>query len=291
MAMGTLYLHAGLHKTGTTALQRFLHDNRAALGKDGAVYPSAGMIPDRPANRGQHELAWALRRGDDGRVWERLREEIEGAPAAVVSSEEFSRTPDAASYRPAIDALRGWRLIPVIYLRRQDEFLESMYNYNVRALGETASIMEFAARVRRRLDFRHPLKVLVEAFGRESVRVRLYGRAELKGSIFEDFLDCIGIGDIGSRYAMPRKAVNPGLTLEGLELMRAANERHRDDAAALAKERGRIGRKHAASPFARHGVLTDEQREEILGRYERPNAWIARTFLEREHLFLPRETV
>ena len=37
--MATLYLHIGMHKTGTTAIQRFCAENRRALLKRGYCYP------------------------------------------------------------------------------------------------------------------------------------------------------------------------------------------------------------------------------------------------------------
>ena len=51
-------IHAGIHRTGTTSLQRFLADNRAALAGQGVGYP--GEATNHQA------LAWALKRGESG---------------------------------------------------------------------------------------------------------------------------------------------------------------------------------------------------------------------------------
>jgi hypothetical protein len=41
--MTTLYLHIGMPKTGTTAIQNFLTDNAEALKKYGICYPDLGF--------------------------------------------------------------------------------------------------------------------------------------------------------------------------------------------------------------------------------------------------------
>ncbi len=59
----TLVIHAGIHRTGTTSLQRFLAENRAALAGRGVGYPGE--------ENNHQALAWALHRGQAarGRCW------------------------------------------------------------------------------------------------------------------------------------------------------------------------------------------------------------------------------
>jgi hypothetical protein len=52
---GTVFIHAGTHKTGTTALQRFLGANERALLESGLHYPRQGRV-----EWGHHNLAWEL---------------------------------------------------------------------------------------------------------------------------------------------------------------------------------------------------------------------------------------
>ena len=54
---GRLTLHIGIHRTGTTGLQRCLAANRDALRAQGKCYPGKG-------NETNHQdMAWALHRG------------------------------------------------------------------------------------------------------------------------------------------------------------------------------------------------------------------------------------
>lgn len=50
----TLYIHAGTHKTGTTAIQKFLSANRDLLAKNGYLYPGT--------DQGHHDVARELKK-------------------------------------------------------------------------------------------------------------------------------------------------------------------------------------------------------------------------------------
>ena len=57
--MKNLYLHIGLHKTGSTSIQHYLFDNRAALLKHGWYYPCEGSYYFH-GERSQSYLAHAV---------------------------------------------------------------------------------------------------------------------------------------------------------------------------------------------------------------------------------------
>jgi len=50
-----LYIHIGLHKTGTTSIQNFLTLNENILSKKGYLYPATGR-----KGQAQHLLAQAM---------------------------------------------------------------------------------------------------------------------------------------------------------------------------------------------------------------------------------------
>jgi hypothetical protein len=107
MAPGTLYLHIGLHKTGTTFLQNVLRANRDELRRQGLEYPGGPGVPV------QALAVWDLQgrrpRGvDDGRIagsWRALVDHLgaSSSPRALVSVERLSvSTPRQA--RAVVDA-------------------------------------------------------------------------------------------------------------------------------------------------------------------------------------------
>ncbi|MGQ0567159.1 MAG: glycosyltransferase [Gemmobacter sp.] len=84
-----LVLHLGMHKTGSTWLQRSLQDRRDDMHAAGVLFPLTGLAPpDWPAVRpdgfpGHLGLIAALRKGDDT-VWTRLRAEVAAARCRTV---------------------------------------------------------------------------------------------------------------------------------------------------------------------------------------------------------------
>ena len=76
-------IHAGIHRTGTTSLQRFLAANRAGLAAQGFGYPGDEVH--------HQSLAWALKRGQAGTA-EALALVAAADPAdtVILSGEDFS---------------------------------------------------------------------------------------------------------------------------------------------------------------------------------------------------------
>lgn len=280
-----LFLHVGTHKTGTTALQRYMSDNRAALQRDSVLYPHAGRAADLNSSWGHHQLAAALRDNADFTCWSDLAREIKDFPRVVVSSEEFSLIAAPRLYGKVTELLRDRDVFPICYLRRQDELLESIYRYHVLALGETRPIMEFASRVNGRLAFLRLTEALSAAFGRERLILRIYHKEEIKSDVIGDFLSCIGLEKPSPDYKRPPSVVNPGLTRHGLDLMREANREYADEPQSLRRVRRRIIAAHQAEPFSSHGILTDDERRDLLSRYAAMNEKIAREYFGRPRLF------
>ena len=133
--MTELYLHIGSNKAGSTALQAFAAANRERLKAFGIHYPSVG------ANAGgtHHPLcltfldlaqpinAMFRRMSLDRSIEERVFREIDGAEQVLISSEAlfwvFGLDIDAVA-----QFLSGFeRTVVIVYLRRHDAYLESMY--------------------------------------------------------------------------------------------------------------------------------------------------------------------
>lgn len=127
-----LLLHAGLHKTGTTALQEALAAQQQALLGQGVLFVRAG----RPVSAaGQHNLAWQLMRDRRyhsawGTIDEAAREIAAHGGHAIISAEDFETFLD----RPEIfapltrhPALAGHEIGLLVYLREPCAYLRSLY--------------------------------------------------------------------------------------------------------------------------------------------------------------------
>jgi hypothetical protein len=125
------FIHTGTHKTGTTALQRFLSTHERALLERGLHYPLHGRV-----DWGHHNLAWELYAPE---LFDRGRGSLDdlvhelravGAPRACLSSEEFEYLHAAPQQLARLaDAVRGAGYEPrvVLFVRPQADYLESLY--------------------------------------------------------------------------------------------------------------------------------------------------------------------
>jgi hypothetical protein len=133
-----LFVHVGIHKTGTTSLQGYLARHRDALAKAGLFVPKTGTLPQPGA--GHHLLPWTLtgRHADqwagvdpDG-LWRTLAHELaaSGCDHAIVSSEDLSHLTDEQVGIVA-ERLAPFDPVAVVVLRRPGDVLEGSFRTSV----------------------------------------------------------------------------------------------------------------------------------------------------------------
>lgn len=138
--MPTLYIHCGLHKTGTTSLQSTLWENIDVLRSRGFLYPDVGVprgvnLATGARFTGHHVIGWQLardRRFDDsaGTFTEMLQAIEAFGGDAIISSEDFEASllhPEAWMPFANLAASKGIKLNFVIYLRDVASYLESNF--------------------------------------------------------------------------------------------------------------------------------------------------------------------
>ena len=229
------WLHIGTEKTGSTSIQTFLAQNRAALLSRGWIYPqSAGALKHSSL------IAFSL---DDDRIdstrlrlgigkriaLEGFRRELlnslktdlaaSGAATAVFSSELLStrlrRPSEIGRLKALCDALAGHTRV-IVYIRNQADFLVSRYT-NVIWEGGTAEF-DFRARIAI-ADYELLLDRWTNIFGKENVIVRRFEPTDFPGNnVILDFAQAIGLSTGGLRE--PERS-NPSLDAESLAAARA----------------------------------------------------------------------
>jgi hypothetical protein len=163
--MRRLYLHVGLHKTGTSYLQRLMLENRALFAAAGL-----GLGPFQDPSGSHHPIVEAIDREGPEAVFARVAE----APGArlVISAEELSSRLLDRGYAAALAAAAARHFEPhlLLFLRRQDYLKESAF----------AEIVKdwYAGDIRDddHYDYDHAGRVAAfeAAFGPGRVRVALY---------------------------------------------------------------------------------------------------------------------
>ncbi|ARC87511.1 hypothetical protein [Rhodovulum sp. MB263] len=221
-----LVLHIGRHKTGTSAVQRYLAGHRAAYAREGIVVPDFGGDegPEaEPADRAAHHrialdccsgpVEEARRRADAADGWRaRLAGAAEGGHTLVLTSEAFQNCFDFAALRVLC---RDHYVEMVCYLREYLDYALSAYAQEVKKAGLYSGFFEFER------GFNPQLGRFVARWETFANRChwRLYDCSRLaEGDVVQDFLATAGLPDFGGdRY----QSENPRLggSLLGFKLL------------------------------------------------------------------------
>jgi hypothetical protein len=227
-----LVIHAGLPKTGTTAVQHALWAGRDRLLRDAStLYPASVISPERPR---QQWLPSLLRQGDPARFGQRLAESLEEAPSArllLLSGEGVSYhwhriPPSGGAILTALGRLLDTRI--VLVLRPRPRFALSMWKQAVvnpptePEFGRSWDLDTFLRHphVRGLLDYPALVASMRERLRPGEVRLVPYR----PGTAVSDVLRAAGI-DL-SLPEEPRGAStsNRSLSVRATELLRLANQ-------------------------------------------------------------------
>lgn len=242
--MATVYLHIGLPKTGTTAIQHFLRDNTTALEKHGICYPDFGLdYSNVSPYRNGHFLVPYFKEEDLSIYESSLNqlEEISNRFEKIILSDEAlwrfgEQRPEA--WEKLLDDLkkRGLKLHIIVYLRRQDRFLLSYYRQRVKGAHTDLSFYDCLDELQEMypLDYYAYLNMLSGTIGRECLSVRIYEKEQFQGTarnLYSDFLSVFDL-PLEEEFTTPNETLNETFDDTNLELRRILNtlpEAFRDD--------------------------------------------------------------
>lgn len=262
----SLILHIGMPKTGTTAIQEFLAYNRGQLLKQKILYPECGI----PVNQHtalvksialQH-FDWAhfnkvIDQFDPEKYVIDVLRNCQGSRCnkVIISSEFFWASPsmqagpayhipNAKNYEYIRKLIKSCHEIfsifdkiqIVVYLRRQDEWLDSFFNQQLKDGFPIPSADELINEVKNYLLYNDNLSIWAEYFSKEDLIVRNYDNLP-DADVVNDFIKIAGIksGHLNKpekttelvnaklsrkSAAIMRQAINKNLSSENLTLLR-----------------------------------------------------------------------
>jgi hypothetical protein len=229
--MRRCYLHVGTPKTGTTTLQRFLHEHGGALAPFGYLVPRAGAGP----KGGHHRLLHALNGTPLPVQFSGIIREFLDEAAAHPDTEVLISTELLESYfkhrpkdNPVLSFLReaGFEVVLLGYFRNQPQRLSSGYSQAVKALRTVRSFEERVARLKASgaLDY-----TFWQSFTMENgcaLRARPFNHEVRSSGLIEDFLATLGVTDANLQYDVAstvNRSPGPSTVAAVQEVMRRAS--------------------------------------------------------------------
>ena len=284
--MTKLFVHIGTHRTATTSIQSYLYDNREALIEKGFLYPFEMR---------RHAI-W-FRKIADGRssaaaFAERILSDLERLPSsvhsAIVSDEDISFYPDLTILA---DLKKDFELHFVLYMRRQDLWLESWYLQNIKwQFDQRYRGLPFDGFYNRRAEFHwmHYDRVVAQLetmVPRENIHLTVFERDQMPGGPVPTFARVVSLGDT-ERFAEAEhknSSMSPLMTefLRHLPL-------HQASAAFRGFIEQACARVDAADPGRRGSALYIDhaERARYLAEFAEGNAKLAKDYFGRDQLFL-----
>ena len=279
--MRKILLHIGRHKTGTTAIQHFLRDNRAALRAAGWVVPESGRV-----NAGHHGFSEPLsprshQAGSDPSelpVFGKLRRELESEEPdqkVVISSEAFQNCQPELVRR----AFHGYEVTLIVYLRDQVAYLPTAYAQRVHASNLTDTLDQYyQGHFRNTLNYFAFLKQWESAFDGRII-VRVYQASDTVADFCEH-----GLYLNSEDFSVRSGNSNPSLNSVVTEFKRQVNclpESARPDPASIYYLLPKLNEVFPAPKLSASDRIAEDIRKECRAS----NTKVAKRFFSRRKLF------
>lgn len=236
MHPNTIYIHIGMPKTGTTALQQACYANRQQLKDLGFLYPQTGLY-----SVAHHLLGYSLwtrnvrwmktDKSDPRGLIEAMLREADATQCRnlLVSSELLMFAAREGTLDLLRNCLAGFEIRIICYVRRMDGYISSAIAQTIKSMGGIFRISDFnqgkpVPQIDKFMqDEPGYLAQWLDAFPPDTMTVRPYERQQLHGGdICADFWQTLGIEDT-SRLVAPIGNPNPRMTWDALEFKRLVN--------------------------------------------------------------------
>ncbi len=300
--MSSLYIHMGMAKTGTTAIQQFFARNGEALKQFGISYPVMEQKVVLEHRNGHFLATRDYDRDLDQRNWGIVESELKKYDTVILSDETIFRTSGYIEdfwrmLKRRLDKV-GANLKVIFYIRRQDDFLWSYYMQMVRKTKRILPLRESVLRDFMYMpywDYYNYTKRLESVLGKGNVIVRVYEKEQFKSereSVVDDILEYFGIGaDQYDKFQFDSGMSNPSMGDLSVAAKRLVNKvffEHRtkleyhfihhimNSADQKLTEKGMIKKRTG---------MTSDLRKKVLKKYRHSNEKLAREYFGREDLF------
>ena len=187
------------------------------------------------------------------------------------------------------------RLKIIVYLRRQDRYLESVWAQMVASnlmnipFEEFAMMSGYMEGVAEMLDYRKTLDYMASVVGEENLYVRVYKKKNFDGKRFNivgDFFELLGIED---KPQMPKKQINSHISGNAIEYLRIYNStinslNLRSKTMDIRYERLNDYLRHVMKKGGKDLYFKPGMRQGFMNRFEEGNLYVSKKYLGGELL-------
>lgn len=294
-------LHIGLQKTGTSSIQVMLASSEAYLNRIGYTYPSL------PASDNPKSSVWtspfrhnciAGTYADFNSVFEKLTSSEarnfwltlrESSLIPILSAEEFSRQ---KNFSPVAEAIAGIELHVIVYLRRQDQYIESLYNQRNKILFQRGDVSLLTDKFLTEddvfdfvkvsgytpiLDYMNLIERIRSQLSPGKITIRNFSRASLiDRDVCADFCRVVDIDqcEVVRPASEANQSISNRVLLNWKQARIEKGEQSALDFVTLENEKITQG----ANLSGDYSLLSDKTRVKILDTYRRSNLEIEKEF-------------
>jgi hypothetical protein len=294
-----LFIHIGLNKAASTTIQTGLFENRRQLAGNGIFIPMTGKPPHRGA--GHQNIAWEIikhkrYRANLGGINELLVElESTQLPTTIITSEYFSLF-DQSQKKKLRRKLSNYSVIIIIYVRRQDKWLQSLWS-EITKMGLCGATFEKYTQpknIRRLLgsfnasDYYDLVFKWGKFFGHDHIKVRVLEKEWIVSHPFHDLLFTCGVDNYGD-YPIPESMnVSPGIrtleTIRGLTVNLTSRGFTHPEIGKVASWVRKYGDQNGWNN-QKLNLIDEAAYNKIMGLFEESNKKLANKYLNRSKLF------
>lgn len=309
--MKTLYLHIGMPRTGTTALQKFCADNQEELNRQGYCYPVMpfqywnanqlrtahflfGRVTDENGNRDMEKEKQYFKEG-----FQTLYNTFETYDNVILSDEGLwncgFRDAESvwAKLKREMDANHFVTKV-IVYLRRQDDFLFSWWSQRIKEGLYQECVLSWEEMTKKlpivHLDYYEMLHNISEYVGEENLIIRRFDKKYFVGnSIYEDFVSVIGL-QYSDMFKVQTKTLNRSLTKNNAEIKRILNKLPDLDAHGNWMFQNILAHNsNSKQDNKKYSMFSEQEANSLYEKYREGNRLIAETYMGIEDDLFPFE--
>ena len=273
--MDKLIIHAGFHKTGTSAIQETLSNNRDYLWANGYSYPDPHPFDAHHRFASKLKNASSLEEGvKEAEKMLLSYKQHAGGRTVLLSSEILSEQVDPFCFRTIPNIFDEIQI--VFYVRQQDDLRESAYNQQVKKSREYRTIDEYQPY---RWNLYEDLKRFSDAINGSDVYALEYNRKVfVDEDINTDFFERV----LGLPYNVPNlmlnKTANQSLSCVTCAIMARLNKLSITDQQRI-KIMEILTSVFPIKDCKQYSLLSDDFRIELVEKSEDSNRSLRRDYL------------